>query len=61
MDKNIINKSNSDLELCYLSAMEALVRFKAHTLSPEELLDDLLTRVDEVNPLINTFNICLFK
>src|SRR3972149_1601380 len=52
--------SNNDLDLCYLSASEAINRFKAHSLSPVELLDALIKRTEEINPLINAFNICLF-
>ena len=60
MKKEMKATSMSDLDLCYLSAMEALARFKAHTLSPVELVDALIKRVEEVNPLINAFNMCFF-
>ncbi len=42
-------------ELSHLSATEALRRFSARTLSPAELLDSVLERIDEVNPVINAF------
>ena len=43
----------SDLELCYLSATEAIERFKARTLSPVELVEALIERHHEVEPRIN--------
>ena len=42
-------------ELCYLTAMEALDRFKARTLSPVELLKTLIDRAEKVEPQINAF------
>ncbi len=45
----------SDLELCYLPATEAIKRFKAKTLSPVELLEALIKRSEEVDPVINAF------
>ena len=45
----------SDLELCYLPATEAIERFKAKTLSPVELLEALIKRSEEVDPVINAF------
>ncbi|HJP45046.1 MAG TPA: amidase family protein, partial [Arenicellales bacterium] len=45
----------SDLELCYLPATEAIARFKAKTLSPVELLNTLITRAQEIEPVINAF------
>ena len=45
----------SDLELCYLPATEAIAQFKAKTLSPVELLDALIKRAEEVEPVINAF------
>ena len=47
--------SMSDLELCYLPATEAIARFKAKTLSPVELLDALIHRAEQVEPVINAF------
>ena len=43
----------SDLELCYLPATEALQRFKSKSLSPVELLDAILQRIEETEPVIN--------
>lgn len=45
----------SDLELCYLSASEALRRFKSRELSPVELLEALIERAEQVEPQINAF------
>ena len=45
----------SDLELCYLPATEAIARFKAKTLSPVELLEALIKRAEEAEPVINAF------
>ena len=43
----------TDLELCYLPATEALQLFKSKSLSPDELLDAMLQRIDETDPVIN--------
>ena len=43
----------ADLELCYLSATDALERFRARSLSPVELLDALIERAGEVEPTVN--------
>ena len=45
----------TDLELCYLSATEALQRFRDKTLSPVELLEAQLRRAEAVEPKINAF------
>jgi amidase len=47
--------SMSDEELCYLSATEALSRFKARTLSPVELMQAVIVRAEKVEPKINAF------
>ena len=44
----------TDLELCYLPATEALQRFKSKSLSPVELLDAMLQRIEETEPVINS-------
>jgi Asp-tRNA(Asn)/Glu-tRNA(Gln) amidotransferase A subunit family amidase len=46
-----------DVELCYLSAAEALARFKARTLSPVELMRAVIDRAERVEPKINAFSI----
>jgi Asp-tRNA(Asn)/Glu-tRNA(Gln) amidotransferase A subunit family amidase len=40
-------------ELCYLSATEALALFRARQLSPVELLESVLARADDVEPIVN--------
>ena len=50
-----------NLEICYLSASQALDRFKNKTLSPVELLIEIKKRIDEVNPKINAFNFNRFE
>ncbi len=47
----------SDEELCYLSASEALGRFKARRLSPVELMQAVIARAEKVEPKINAFPI----
>jgi Asp-tRNA(Asn)/Glu-tRNA(Gln) amidotransferase A subunit family amidase len=47
----------SDEELCYLSASEALGRFKARTLSPVELMRAVIARAEKVEPKLNAFPI----
>jgi Asp-tRNA(Asn)/Glu-tRNA(Gln) amidotransferase A subunit family amidase len=40
-------------DLCYLSATEALRLFRSRELSPVELLESVLARADEVEPMVN--------
>src|SRR6266478_1226846 len=42
-----------DLELCYLTATEAIDQFKAKKLSPIELMKAVLARCETVNPKLN--------
>ncbi|MGH8596427.1 MAG: amidase family protein, partial [Gammaproteobacteria bacterium] len=42
-----------DLDLCYLTATEALAKFKARDLSPVELTEALIARSSAVNPKLN--------
>jgi amidase len=41
------------MELCYLSASQALERFRARELSPVELLDAVVARAEAVEPTVN--------
>ena len=45
----------SDIELCYLSATQALRRFASGALSPRELIHALIARAESVEPSINAF------
>jgi Asp-tRNA(Asn)/Glu-tRNA(Gln) amidotransferase A subunit family amidase len=45
----------TDLDLCYLSANEALAAFREHRLSPVELLQAQLARAEQVDGKINAF------
>lgn len=47
--------SASDLELCYLSASEALSRFRARSLSPVELMTAVIARAEAVSDSVNPF------
>jgi len=41
--------------LCYLTAVEAINRFKARSLSPVELMQAIVKRCETVNPKLNAF------
>lgn len=45
----------SDDDLCYMSATEALVRFRARTLSPVELMEAIIRRAESITETINPF------
>lgn len=45
----------TNIELCYLSATEALELFRAKKLSPVELMKAVIERAEEVEPKINAF------
>ena len=51
----------SDIELCYLSAGEALRRFKARQLSPVELMRAVVARAETVERKINAFPIRFYE
>jgi Asp-tRNA(Asn)/Glu-tRNA(Gln) amidotransferase A subunit family amidase len=50
-----------DLELCYLSASEAIAAFKARTLSPVELMKAVIARAEAVNPKVNAITYSFFE
>lgn len=45
----------SDTDLCYISATDALKRFRDRTLSPVELLQSQLSRIEETRATVNAF------
>ena len=49
-----------DLELCYMTATEAIDRFKSKDLSPVELIDQLIARIESTNPSLNAFTYTFF-
>lgn len=51
----------SDVELCYLSANEAITRFTDRSLSPVELMQALITRSEQIEPHINAFTETYFE
>jgi aspartyl-tRNA(Asn)/glutamyl-tRNA(Gln) amidotransferase subunit A len=50
----------ADDGLCYLTATEAISRFKAKTLSPVELMQAVIDRCEAVNPLVNALTYTFF-
>ncbi len=48
-------------DLCYLSAVEAIARFKARKLSPVELMRAVIARAEAVEPTINAFPMTHFE
>ena len=53
--------NTADLEICYLSANEAIKKFKNKSISPVELLQELIKRIESINPEINAFNQLYFE
>ncbi len=49
-----------DLDLCYMTASEALAAFEARGLSPLELVEALTARIEAVNPKLNAFTYTFF-
>ena len=53
MSSAITSPADADLDLCYISATEAIDAFRAGTLSPVELLKAVIARTEAVNPQLN--------
>ena len=49
-----------DVDLCYLTAGEALQLFARRKLSPVQLMDAILRRIEQVNPTVNALGDCFF-
>ncbi len=54
-------RPNEQSGLCYLSATEAVARFKTGELSPVELMTAVIARAESVEPLINAFPATLYE
>ncbi len=48
-------------DLCYITASEALEKFKARTLSPVELMTAVVARSEAVNPLLNAYTYTFYE
>ena len=51
----------NDLDLCYLSAEEAIAAFKARRLSPVELLQAQIARAEAVEPKVNALPMTYYE
>lgn len=52
---------SADLDLCYMTATEAISKFKAKELSPVELMGAVIARCEEVNPKVNALTYTFFE
>ena len=52
---------SADLHLCYMTATEAISKFKAKELSPVELMGAVIARCEEVNPKVNALTYTFFE
>ena len=52
---------NPDLEICYLSAVRARERFLAGNLSPVELVSNLVSRIEALEPKLNALTYTFFE
>jgi len=52
---------SADLDLCYMTATEAISKFKAKELSPVELMEAVIARCEEVNPKVNALTYTFFE
>lgn len=52
--------TSSDAELCYLGAAEAIEQFKAKKLSPVELLQAQIKRIEATNGVVNALTYTYF-
>ena len=53
--------ASADLDLCYMTATEAISKFKAKELSPVELMVAVIARCEEVNPKVNALTYTFFE
>jgi amidase len=53
--------AKADLDLCYMTATEAIGRFRRKSLSPVELLDAVVARSEQANPKLNAYTYTFFE
>ena len=53
--------ATKDLDLCYMSAIDALAAFKARKLSPVELMRAVIARCEALNPKLNIITYSYFE
>ena len=49
------------MDLHYISAVEAIKKFKEKSLSPVELINSIIERSEKINPKINAHNFTFMK
>ncbi|MGB6563791.1 MAG: amidase family protein, partial [Candidatus Binataceae bacterium] len=52
--------SDLNLDLCYMTATEAIAAFKKRALSPVELLKAIIARCEQLEPKVNAFTYTYF-
>ena len=53
--------ASADLDLCYMTATEAISKFKTKELSPVDLMRAVIDRCDAVNPKVNALTYTFFE
>ena len=53
--------AGADLDLCYMTATEAIAKFKTREISPVELMDAVIARIEAINPKLNAIRFFLFS
>ena len=48
-------------DLCYMTASEAIEKFKSRELSPVELISAVIARSEEVNPKVNAYTYTFYE
>jgi len=51
----------SEVDLCYLTATEAIAAFKAKKISPVEILEAQIKRIDAINGQLNALTYKFFE
>jgi Asp-tRNA(Asn)/Glu-tRNA(Gln) amidotransferase A subunit family amidase len=52
--------NQSEIDLCFITATKAIEKFRSKALSPVQLLDQLIARIEDVNESLNAFTVTYF-